>query len=329
MVKIIFFSFVIAFIILLCKTKFFSSMRKFRKTLLHYYNQIDIPAEKRKTVYKEYKTSLKQFDQLYTRHYDYLTKDHKIIFKCKYLVKYVISPSFKNDFVNACAEYDDTNIREEAIEKIKDCLYKQFVFLSAIEYFEDHIDYAYKTSELISKNKRGSYLHLTYYKPLVWLRIKYLENIIIQCERIIDFYESKIADIDAVIAKLERIKKPTLLGIAFNVITAPIRHTFNLVDSLFTGDKEKLVKSTTMIGVSFIGIGIIGEAIDAFDFFDTVGVDLSSIDGLDSDLHHVDSHSVESYVRGDGTFVSGYERGGEDGYFRTDPDDSLINNFRS
>ena len=148
-------------------------------------------------------------------------------------------------------------------------------------------------------------------------RVKYLENIIIQCERVISYYEGKVADIDDVIIRLEKIKKPTLLGIAFNVITAPIRHTFNLAESVITGDTEKLVKSASMIGMTFIGVGLIGEAIDAFDFFDTV--DLSSIDSLDAEFHHVDPHSVESYVRDDGTVVSGYERGGEDGYFRSNP----------
>jgi hypothetical protein len=47
----------------------------------------------------------------------------------------------------------------------------------------------------------------------------------------------------------------------------------------------------------------------------------------DDGTHHVDSHYVEGYERSDGTEVDGYWRGGEDGYERSDPDDSLDNNL--
>lgn len=38
------------------------------------------------------------------------------------------------------------------------------------------------------------------------------------------------------------------------------------------------------------------------------------------DQHHVESHDVDGYYKEDGTYVEGYERGGEDGYWRDDPD---------
>jgi hypothetical protein len=43
-------------------------------------------------------------------------------------------------------------------------------------------------------------------------------------------------------------------------------------------------------------------------------------------LHHVAPHHVDPYVRG-GVKVDGYWRGGENGYWRTDPDGVLSNNL--
>lgn len=39
----------------------------------------------------------------------------------------------------------------------------------------------------------------------------------------------------------------------------------------------------------------------------------------DNNTHHVDPHYVEGYRRSDGTYVEGYWRGGDDGYYRSDP----------
>jgi len=84
-------------------------------------------------------------------------------------------------------------------------------------------------------------------------------------------------------------------------------------------------KSIAMLGLTFFGVGIIGEAIDALEVFDAI--DLTDIDELDTNFHYVEPHSVEGYMREDGTFVNGYERGGEDGYLRSNPDDSFTNNL--
>lgn len=48
----------------------------------------------------------------------------------------------------------------------------------------------------------------------------------------------------------------------------------------------------------------------------------------DPGVHHVEDHDVSGYVRADGTPVSGYHRGGTDGYLRTDPDGILENNLK-
>lgn len=47
-----------------------------------------------------------------------------------------------------------------------------------------------------------------------------------------------------------------------------------------------------------------------------------------ADVHHVEPHDVEGYTRSDGTEVSGYHRGGEDGYLRSDPDIFKENNLK-
>lgn len=318
---------VVAIIIFLWKTNILIIRSTFNKNLSEYYNESDFPISEREQRYKDYKIALKLFDKVYTSYFNYISKDHKQIFKCKYLVKDIIASNLYSEYQSECKNFEEQNIKEEAVVKIKECLKKVYVIISAIEYFEDHMDMASKTIDLISSNKRGSHIFQVPYNSLVYKRVNYLENVIIQCENVIDYLETKLADVEDAITKLEKLKKPTLLGIAFNVITAPIRHTFNLVDSMISGDESKFIKSASMIGLTFLGVGIIGEAIDALDILDVT--DITAIDSMNTDIHHVDSHSVESYMREDGTFVNGYERGEENGYYSSNPDNSLTNNLRS
>lgn len=46
-------------------------------------------------------------------------------------------------------------------------------------------------------------------------------------------------------------------------------------------------------------------------------------------IHHVKPHYVNGYKRSDGTNVDGYWRGGDNGYYRSNPDGSLSNNLRN
>ncbi|MDT8860299.1 hypothetical protein N0O92_08635 [Alkalihalobacillus sp. MEB130] len=46
-------------------------------------------------------------------------------------------------------------------------------------------------------------------------------------------------------------------------------------------------------------------------------------------IHHVQPHWVNGYERSDGTMVDGYWRGGEDGYYRSNPDGNPDNNIGS
>jgi hypothetical protein len=311
-------------LLLLCLTGVGIKRYTFMKRVFEYYNPDDFSADQQKEMYKHFKNALEYLDIIYTTYFDYISKDHQNIFKCKCLIKDKIASNLYDDYESDLSDYEGTNIREEAVEKINECIGKLYVLESAIEYFEHHINMATKTINLLTTEQQDSDILRRYYHQLVMKRITYLKNIIIQCENIIEHLEQRQNDFKNAIKELERIKKPTLLGVAVNILTAPIRHTFNIVDSLITGDEQKFVRSTSMIGLTFLGAGIISEAIDAID-----AVDLTSIDSLDTDIHQVESHYVDSYAREDGTVVSGYERGGESGYLRSNPDETISNNLRS
>lgn len=79
-----------------------------------------------------------------------------------------------------------------------------------------------------------------------------------------------------------------------------------------------------------------------YEFFESIPVEDSTYitdyyggDGsyetapMDSNgIHHVEPHWVDGYERSDGTTVEGYWRGGEDGYYRSNPDGNPFNNLR-
>ncbi|QCX34700.1 hypothetical protein FDN13_13865 [Caloramator sp. E03] len=45
-------------------------------------------------------------------------------------------------------------------------------------------------------------------------------------------------------------------------------------------------------------------------------------------IHHVRPHYVNGYERADGTYIDGYWRGGDNGYYRSNPDGDLSNNLK-
>ena len=46
-----------------------------------------------------------------------------------------------------------------------------------------------------------------------------------------------------------------------------------------------------------------------------------------SGIHNVTPHDVSGYQRTDGTYVEGYHRDGDDGYYRSNPDGNISNNL--
>lgn len=303
---------------------------RFKKQIYKFYKPSNYPRKQRKLAYQQYKEALLEFNRLYTYYYDYLSNNHKKIFKCKYLMKDKIAKALYTDYIYELSYYEDTNIREEAVEKIKQCIKKIYVIDSAIDYYLYHLENANNTIVLLQQ-QRSSLFYQLYY-PLVVKRINYLNNIVIQCNNIVDYLEIKRNELYDVVKKLEKIKKPTLLGAVFNVVTAPIRHLFNIADSILTGNDEKFLKSASLLGLSFLGVGVIADAIDVLDIVDSLDIDsmqLPEVSLDDPGLHHVDPHYVDGYTRADGTVVNGYIRGGEEGYLRSNPDSSIFNNLGS
>jgi hypothetical protein len=270
---------------------------------------------------KYLKQKLKDFNNTYTQLYNYNKYKSEYIFKCTFLTKNQINSSFYDEY-NRMSGSISEKIRDEAVEKIKVCFWKIYVIKSAILYFEEHIQLAKRTITLINTNSFYRQ-HLT---PILKQRTKYLEGIIYHSEKIIVNLNERERKIRSAIKELEKIKKPTIFDIAINIITAPFRHTFNMIDSLITGNDEKFIRSGVFLGLTFLGAGLIGDAIDALDAIDST--DFTSVE-LDTDIHHVESHSVDGYVRADGTVVDSYFRGGEEGYLRTNPDGMASNNLRS
>lgn len=71
---------------------------------------------------------------------------------------------------------------------------------------------------------------------------------------------------------------------------------------------------------------------NVWDFHDSTNQDSYqeySTDTTDygTGVHQVSPHYVDTYTRDDGTQVGGYWRGGDDGYYRSNPDDSIYNNL--
>lgn len=64
---------------------------------------------------------------------------------------------------------------------------------------------------------------------------------------------------------------------------------------------------------------------DSYD--DSGNYDSYDVEENNSGVHHVDRHWVDGYIRSDGAEVEGYWRGGEKGYERSNPDNSLDNNI--
>ena len=155
----------IALIILLIF--FLVSKYNFSKRVREFYNSSHYPLENRKSTYKLYKKALKQLDNDFTIHFDYLSDDFRKIFKCKILMKNLMNLSSERYYISECAEYNDKNIHEDALDRIKKCLEKFYVLESAIGYFENHITMALKTIKLLENKKRRTHNYHHYYYPIV------------------------------------------------------------------------------------------------------------------------------------------------------------------
>jgi|GEM_PF-3439130 len=91
-----------------------------------------------------------------------------------------------------------------------------------------------------------------------------------------------------------------------------------IIGGAIDGDMESVKKGATgivtTVAVGALAIGIV-DIVDGADG----GTEVTQADAS-TGTHHVDSHHVEGYVKGDGTVVNDYWRGGEEGYERSNPD---------
>lgn len=260
----------------------------------------------------EYKRELAWFNELYTKNIDFISKSPKEILRCPYLVERRVHPSLKAEYREWLLYYRDQRkrIREEVLERILKCLEQAFIFLSAVHYLDELEKKAKETLRDLHDHQE----HLTnYFLNLYAKRVAYLHAFFKQCLTAKARFEHRVGQYIDAIHQLERITKPTLIERVLHVVSAPVRHTYHLVDGLLRGDQQKALKSGALLGLSFVGGGIIGEAVDALDAAE--GFDFAAIDALlanaDVGEEYVDPQYVEGYVRSDGTSVSGYWRDGD------------------
>lgn len=140
-----------------------------------------------------------------------------------------------------------------------------------------------------------------------------------------------LADMGEAVEKTAKGVVHTVKGVASNGAS--------IIEGVLTEDKELLKKgaagiaTTAAVGALAFGVVDVVDGVDAST--DVTTTDSSSNLDVDGNLHHVDAHYVEGYVRADGTVVDGYLRDGDgdtsvhqsEGYDRTNPDDVKWNNI--
>ena len=91
---------------------------------------------------------------------------------------------------------------------------------------------------------------------------------------------------------------------------------------------DKLIKGIGIIAVVVIILFVVGinTLIPAINASVTGGENAPS-NSSSPGIHKVKPHSVNGYIKSDGTKVDGYWRGGKDGYYRSNPDGILENNL--
>lgn len=237
---------------------------------------------------------------------------------------------YKSDFLN---------IHEKALQIIMKLLYINYTIQCQIEYFEDNIESAEDTMDDIENDKE----FLKYYPELYHIRINNLNKFIHHSERIVTHLEEQLVKYESAIDELTNIKKKSLLekiGVfTWNILSAPVRHIVNLIEGIVFDDSSKIDKSLIMLILGTVGVGLIEEAIEAFEIIDSMEtelIDQSSIgiEGYNGN-HFIEPHSRTLsdgnviWVDGDGdtSINRTVEEGG--GYLRSNPDGNPHNNLNS
>ncbi|WP_077304678.1 hypothetical protein [Terribacillus halophilus] len=293
----------------------FISIRNKKK----YYNQIIwryYPKDKH-----SYK-SIAYFRKIYINmERSYKTYFNYIDIKSNEFMKY-IEP--KNESSLEPEGYDtykrsNLRIRGDALEEIKNVLLMRQTLTNAIKYYEDQGLVANKTKVVLEIDSEV-FGYEKHFKQIYHQWLMYLKNIESHCEIIISNIYDEVKKCNEEIHRLERIKKPTLtdkiLDGGFAIITAPVRHTINIVSGIATGNSEKVIKSGLKLGIGLLGIGAIVEAIDALEALDNINA------VADGSLEFVDPHfrtlseGSEIWIDGDGDTSINLSNSEGGGYWR-------------
>ncbi|MGG3941111.1 hypothetical protein ABEV54_06590 [Peribacillus psychrosaccharolyticus] len=230
----------------------------------------------------------------------------------------------KNAYVEKEMAYYQTdymNIRKEALEKIRDVLNQKSIINQLLSYYDQQKICAATTIEKIEKNRYMDDFK-KYFPQITSHRLNYLNQITNQCQLIKNELNLKLIECNNEISKLEKHKKPTwfstVVKVAGSIITAPIRHSINIIIGITDGDTGKILKSGAMLGVGLIGVGAIVDALDILDGIDSIESALDS-----SDMEFVSPHprilpdGTEIWIDGDGdsSIDLSIEEGG--GYYRS------------
>lgn len=226
------------------------------------------------SIFKLYKRHrlLKKMNKSYTKIFDYINIKSNVFMK---------EPSIRPDqnlIDEKMAYYRDNNIRlkDVALSNIRDLIKSKSVLIETKKYYQNHILFAKDTILILRRDSRH-YGYEQEFKDLFQQRIHYLKNICEQCGLIDIELSSKISECDAAIYYNEQLVKTNFLEkiveVTFSIVTAPIRHGANFIDGISSGDSKKAWKSGALLGLTVIGVGAIGDALDVLDgleSFDTV-----------------------------------------------------------
>jgi len=238
---------------------------------------------------KKYRRSLKELDFAYTKYTDFMELSPSGILDCPEGMSY----DLKHYYEEACERYADQDIREDALERIYEYLNEKYLVLTIKNHYLNIRNNSNKTIELM-KEKDRTYKFSQRLTPLYKKRIMYLYKVKQYCNKLIyqldenkEEYESAISQLQ----QIKKIKKPTLMDVATHILTAPLRHTLNVVNGVVQGRGDKLLESAPFIGLSILGVGSFSEAFDALEGIESM--DLEEINNLPEEgagVHLVEAH---------------------------------------